>query len=116
MAATPAMVEKLLKEKSIAYEDLKDGDYSIKMGEHTVVVSVEDGDLSLKSFFSDKPALKKLNEFNFRYKFGRVCLDSDKDLVLASELDFAGGVSKEGFYSFLDTFQLLLDKLNADLG
>ena len=109
--ANSTMVEKILDAKEIEYESISFNNYEMKLNGFNVFISVDDGDLILKTYFSDKPSLNRINDFNMQYRWTRVYLDSDGDLSVAQELSFTGGITLENVNAFLNTYGMILDEL-----
>ncbi len=64
--------------------------------------------LQLYAGFStdEKISLRRVNDWNHNYRFGKVYLDDELDPVIESDLDLAGGVDLEGALTvFLENFE-----------
>lgn len=109
---TGALVEDILDEKEIWYEEMKKDLYKIKLKGYNVSLLVDEGDIILRSYFSDlNPSLRTLNDFNAQYRWGRAYFDSDDDLTYAAELSFTGGIAEQGIHVFINTYGAILEKL-----
>ncbi|HGY10055.1 MAG TPA: YbjN domain-containing protein [Oceanithermus profundus] len=66
--------------------------------------------LQLYAAFStdEKVPLRRVNDWNYNYRFGKVYLDDELDPVIESDLDLAGGVQLEGtLQTFLANFEMV---------
>lgn len=109
--ANSTMVEKVLDAKEIEYESISFNNYKMKLNGFNVYISIDDDNLILKTYFSSKPSLNRINDFNMQYRWTRVYLDSDRDLTVAQELSFTGGITLENVNAFLNTYGAILDEL-----
>lgn len=106
------LVEDILDEKEIWFEEIQDDLYKIKLNGYNVSLLIDEGDIILRAYFSDlKPSLRTLNDFNAQYRWGRTYFDGDDDLTYGAELSFTGGVAEEGIHVFINTYGAVLDKL-----
>lgn len=113
---TATLMEDILKDKEIEYEEVEINTYSMKLNGYDVMMGIDEGDLLLRAYFTvDKPSFNRLNDFNTKYRWGRVYVDGDGDLVYAAELSFTGGIGLEGIYTFINTYAALLDKLSEHM-
>ncbi len=110
--ANSTLIEDIMTAKDIEFEALQYNQYKIKLGRYNVSVSVDEGDLLLRAYFSGEPTLNRINDFNTQYRWARVYLDKDGDLTIASELSFTGGITKDGIHTFINTFKALLETLS----
>ncbi len=116
MYANSTMVEKILDAKEIEFESLDLNSYQMKLNGFNVFIAVDDGDLILRTLilrthFSDKPSLNRINDFNMQYRWTRVYLDSYGDLTVAQELSFKGGITLENVNAFISTYGAVLVEL-----
>lgn len=113
---TATLMEYILKEKEIEYKEVEINAYSMKLNGYDVMMGIDEGDLILRAYFTvKKPSFNRLNDFNTKYRWGRVYVDGDGDLVYAAELSFTGGIGIEGIYTFINTYATLLDKLSEHM-
>ncbi len=113
--ASPSMVERLLDAEEIKYKSLELNQYSIELNEYKVFLSIDDGDIILTAFFNGEYTLNRVNEFNLKYRWAKLYLDSDGDLTIQQDLSFTGGITLENIHSFLQTYGVLLDALSAHM-
>lgn len=110
------LMEKILDDKDVTYESISVNRYKIQLNGYNVIMSIEDGDLFLHTYFIiTNPSLNRMNDFNAQYRWGRAYIDSDGDLVYASELSFTGGIGVLGIHSFLNTYGQILDVLSSHM-
>jgi len=110
------LMEKILDDKGITYESLSVNRYKIQLNGYNVLMNIDDGDLFLHTFFTiTNPSLNRMNDFNAQYRWGRAYIDSDGDLVYASELSFTGGIGVLGIHTFLNTYGQILDILQSHM-
>lgn len=113
--ANATMVENLLDAKEIEYTSIKFNTYKATLNGYTTFFKVADENLYLTAIFSDEPSLNRVNDFNAKYRWCRVYLDSDGDLTIEAELSFAGGVSIGNINTFVNTFGEALKILARDM-
>lgn len=110
------LMEKILDDKDVTYESLSVNKYKIQLNGYNVIMNIDDGDLLLRTYFTiSNPSLNRMNDFNAQYRWGRAYIDSDGDLVYASELSFTGGIGASGIYTFLNTYGRILDVLSSHM-
>jgi hypothetical protein len=110
------LMEKILDDKGITYESLSVNRYNIQLNGYNVLMNIDDGDLFLHTYFTiTNPSLNRMNDFNAQYRWGRAYIDSDGDLVYASELSFTGGIGVLGIHTFLNTYGQILDILQSHM-
>jgi len=113
--ASSTMLEKILNSKSIQYSNIEFNSYKVQLNGYNVMVTIEDGDLMLKTYFKIKPSLNRINDFNSQYRWARVYLDSDGDLTVAQELSFTGGISIDSIHTFINTYGKILDEISKQM-
>ena len=113
--ASATMLEKILDAKSIQYSNIEFNKYKMKLKGYNVIVSIDDGDLILRTYFSEKPSLNRINDFNNQYRWARVYLDSDGDLTVAQELSFTGGITIACINAFINTYGAILEEISKQM-
>lgn len=108
--ANSTMIEKILDIKEIEYESIDFNTYKMELDGFNVIASIDDGDLILKTYFSNKPSLNRINDFNAQYRWARAYIDVDGGLTVAEELSFSGGITIQNISTFLNTFGEILDE------
>lgn len=106
--ADSTLIESLLEEKNIPYEIVSSEKYRIKLNRFDVLLSIDDGDMLLRTYFTDQPSLTSINAFNMQHRWARVYIDTDGGLTLAQELSFKGGISRETIHTCIDTYGVIL--------
>lgn len=103
--ASSKLIEGLLENLDLTYEEINDGAYSFKMNGYKVILVNKGEDIQILAFFSGKKiTLTRINEWNKTKRFSRAYLDDDGDAVLDADLDFEGGVTGETLLRFLKIF------------
>lgn len=111
------VVEDILDEKDIDYEEVKKDLYKVQLKGYSVSLLIDDGDIILRTYFSDiKPSLRDINDFNASYRWGRVYYDDDMDITYGAELSFTGGIAEQGIHIFLNTYGAILETLVEKIG
>ncbi len=113
MFASDSLLNAVFGELEIEYERVegKENIYKLALNGHTVLAGIDNGNLALYTIYSDQPSLNRINDFNAQYRWSRVYLDDDGDLVIADELDFEGGIGIGNIYAFINTYGKLVDAL-----
>jgi hypothetical protein len=113
--ASPIMLEKICKSKSIKFSILEFNKYKLELNGYFVIATIEDGDLMFSTYFKDSPSLNRINDFNRRFRWVRLSLDTEGDLVVEQELSFSGGISVGCIHVFINTYGILLDKVSSEM-
>lgn len=111
MFATDSLMEEIFKEVEVEYEQLDKHIYRIILKGRNVLVNIDGNRLNLYAPFTNKPTLNRINDFNEKYRWVRVYLDDNRELMMADELDFGKGISVKRINIFLNTFGELIDAL-----
>lgn len=113
--ANSTMLEKILDSKSIQYSNLEFNRYKMQLNGYNVLVTIDDGDLILKTYFKAKPSLNRINDFNSQYRWARVYLDTDGELTVAQELSFTGGITIGCINTFINTYGKILEEISKQM-
>lgn len=103
------LVEKVMKDVGLEYEEIEEETYRLQMSGMTVILFLGETDLQLYCGIKHETSHYRINSFNRDYKWGRAYIDSDGDPVLESDISFIGGLGYDGLISFFTTFEDLLD-------
>ncbi len=108
--ANSTLLEKIFEAKEITFKNPEHNKYSFQLKTYNVIALIDDGDLILRTYFKGKPSFTyaKINDFNAQYRWTRMYLDKDGDLVLAQEISFTGGIHIDNLYAAINTYGALL--------
>ena len=109
--ADSTLVENLLDAAEIEYEKIGLESYNLKLNGFTVRLTIDEELLVLRSSFIVDLPLERVNDFNMRYLWVRDYMDENRNLTVAQELNFDGGLTVENISSIIDTYGLLLEYL-----
>jgi hypothetical protein len=109
--ASATMLEDLLDYKEITYEVISYNKYKMKLDEFNVFVTIDEGDVYLRTYFSNQPSLNRINDFNAQYRWTRIYLDKDGDLTIAQDISFTGGITMVNFNTTLNTYGQLIKEV-----
>jgi len=90
-----------------------------ELGEDTIILKMDDtkvlmifpdkrNSIQMVALFDYNTTLEKVNEWNKNYKYAKIYLDEDNDMVLELDLDLTGGVTIARVKDFLLTFKVVL--------
>lgn len=101
-----AKVGSILSGLGIEYEKLHDGAFRFQLRGYQTIMFHETTRLQLYAGFLVKAPLTKVNEWNMTRQFSRAYLDPEGDVVIESDLDLVGGVTRVNIEEFFRTFRL----------
>lgn len=115
--ASATVVEKVLKDLDLKFKAKDRNLYEVTLNDSKALLTIEKESLQFWVGFSNKQGISanRINDFNKQYKWCRAYLDDDGDAVLESDLSFTGGVTKDGLYSFVNTFGKLVEAFSEHL-
>ena len=109
--ANATIVEELFDAKEISYDAINLNNYLATINGFKVLVTIDDGNLFLMTYFSGEVTLDSVNDINSKYRWIRAYLDNDRDLIVESGLNFTGGVTVLNINSFINNYEAFLEEI-----
>ncbi|MGF1656078.1 MAG: YbjN domain-containing protein [Verrucomicrobiales bacterium] len=114
--ASLGLIAEIANELGYPAEQASDTAVKIVLGDVNVFCFVKQGDIQLYAGFTDSSAnLETVNEWNKNRRFSRSYLDNDGDPIIEADLDFDGGVTREGVRKFIQLFELSLQAFREEV-
>lgn len=87
-------------------ERLDDKAFRFELDGYKVVMFNFEKNCQLYAGFTANCSLRQINEWNRTKRFSRAYIDDEGDPCVEADLDFEGGVSRDGVKEFIRTFRL----------
>lgn len=89
--------------------------YKFNVGNLKILLFNKGGTMQLAAIFSGTSTGSRINDWNRTYRFSRAYLSNDDEPVLQSDLDLAGGVTKENIKEWMRTFVVSIKAFKSHL-
>ncbi|WP_108975235.1 YbjN domain-containing protein [Leptospira ryugenii] len=112
-----AELKKLLKESQIEIVEESENFLVLQLRDYRAALFLPT-EYSLQfysSFTSAKPRAELVNRWNQKMRYSRAYTDEEGRIILESDLDLTGGVTRENIKDFFKKFQLLLGQFSSSL-
>ena len=103
--------KRILADLNLTGEIDKDGDVTVKLENHTVLVligSYQGQVIQFRYSSTAKATLRQINDWNIKRKFCKAYLDNDGEPALDMDLDLEGGVTEARIKDAIKTYSELV--------